>query len=259
MTNQKTHHDFVDLIGETHKTGRHYLERRWNNYYATSYQRVVAQMLEGVSGTVLDVGTSYGHWLPFLKAQGFAEILGVEIDPGRAEHARRAGYSTVFNSDASVLPIADGICDAAVSNDVFVHILRMEDKKAVLREVERVLRPGGIFIVNHAMSRPFGYAGYHVEKYCSFLSLDDWIRLIVESTDFEIVDLKPTYYNWRSRSPTFCVRMLRRLVAVPGICQVLAWWDRRASWRYPLEESDTVYVCLRKRMRAQPENGIGHA
>lgn len=259
MTNQKTHHDFVGVIGETHKTGRNYQERRWNDYYAISYERIVAQMLEGTSGRVLDVGTSYGHWLSFLKAQGFSEILGVEIDPGRAEEARRAGYSTVFNSDASVLPIAEGSCDAAVSNDVFVHILRLEDKAAVLREVERVLRPGGIFVVNHAMSRPYGHTGYHVDQYCSFLDLDDWIRLIVESTDFEILDLKPTYYNWRKTLPPLGVRVLRRLVALPGMDRVLAWSDKHAGWRYPLDDADTVYVRLRKRMSSRTAKGQGRA
>ena len=250
MAEQKTHRDYTDVIGETHKTAKNYREARWNKYYAVSYELIVAKMLEGISGTVLDVGTSYGHWFPFFKARGFSRILGVEVDATRAEQARRAGYSEIFNTDAANLPLADGVCDGAVSNDVFVHILRLEDKAAVLREVERVLRPGGIFVVNHTMSRAFRYKGYHVDAYCSFLELDGWLRLIAESTKFEIVDLKPAYFNWRNMSPPFYTRMLRRLIILPRVHQLLAWSDRRNAWRYPLDDADTVYVKLRKPVKS---------
>ena len=246
VTEQKSHYDFVKIIGETHKTTKSYREKRWNEYYDLSYKRVVAQMLAGTSGTVLDVGTSYGHWFPFLKKCGYSRILGVEIDAKRAEQARSAGYDEVFNTDAATLPLPDGSCDVAVSNDVFVHILRLADKASVMREVERVLRPGGIFVVNHTMSRAYGYEGYHVEGHCSFLDLDGWIQLIKRNTNLKIVDLKPSYYNWRNIAPPLGVRWLRRFIDLPLVDRVLAGWDRQNNWRYPMDDADTVYVRLRK-------------
>jgi SAM-dependent methyltransferase len=246
VAEQKSHYDFVKIIGETHKTTKSHREKRWNEYYDLSYQRIVAQMLAGTSGTVLDVGTSYGHWFPFLKTRGYSRILGVEIDANRAEQARRAGYDDVFNTDAATLPLPDNSCDAAVSNDVFVHILKLMDKVSVVREVERILRPGGIFVVNHTMSRAYGYDGYHVEGHCSFLDLDGWIKLIKRNTGFEIVDLKPSYYNWRNISPPLRVRLLRRLIDLPLVDRIVARWDRQNNWRYPIDEADTVYVRLRK-------------
>ena len=248
---QKSHHDYVHAIGETHKTAKNHRERRWNDYYSASYELVVDRMLTGTSGTILDVGTSYGHWLPFFKHHGYSRIVGAEIDPARAEQARRAGYDEVFNTDAASLPVADDSYDVAVSNDVFVHILRREDKTAVLREVERVLKPGGIFVVNHTMSRAYGYRRDHIEQYCSFLEFDSWIALIKYGSSFEILDFKPTYYNWRCRRPPFFVRLMRRLIDLPLVDQMLARWDRNNSWRYPIDEADTVYVRLRKHAAAR--------
>jgi len=246
MAGQLSHHDYVEVIGETHKTGRSRTERCWNRYYAHVYERIVSGMLPSSRGTVLDVGTSYGHWLPFLRRAGFKTILGVEIDSGRATRARERGYDDVFNCDAAAVPLADRSCDVAVSNDVFVHILRLEDKIAVLREVERVLRPGGVFIVNHTMSRPYGFRGYHVDSYCSFLDLDGLLRLVVDNTGFEILDIKPTYYNWRHQKAPLSIRILRRLISLPGIARVLAWLDQRIASRHAIDDADTVYLLLGK-------------
>ena len=141
---KKTHHDHLDRIGNTAATAVGYLEKRWNKYYLRTEQKTVSNLLKdeiNPESTVLDVGTSHGNWLPFLRQSGFATILGVELDNKRAEQARQAGYDEVYNCDARSIPRAMNSIDAAVSNDVFVHILQMEDKIAVLHEIERLLRP----------------------------------------------------------------------------------------------------------------------
>ena len=94
---------------------------------------------------MLDIGTSHGNWLPLLRQFGFSTVLGVEVDAGRAEEARQAGYDDVYNCDARSVPRPAESIDVAVSNDVFVHILRGEDKAAVVPETERLLsgrKPG---------------------------------------------------------------------------------------------------------------------
>jgi hypothetical protein len=96
------------------------------------------------------------------------------------------------------------------------------------------------------MSRAYGYEGYHVEGHCSFLDLDDWIQLAARNTGLEIVDLKPSYYNWRNILPPLKVRFLRRLIDLPLTDRILARWDRQNNWRYPIEQADTVYIRLRK-------------
>ena len=46
-TEQKTHNDYVDLIGGTHHTGRDKGERSWNAYYRRVYERTLTDLLAG--------------------------------------------------------------------------------------------------------------------------------------------------------------------------------------------------------------------
>jgi SAM-dependent methyltransferase len=95
-----THQDNVARIGGTAATAQGFTERRWNHYYFRVLKQTVETMLVseiGASAAVLDIGTSHGNWLPFLRRLGFLQVVGVELDAGRAELARQAGYDEVHN------------------------------------------------------------------------------------------------------------------------------------------------------------------
>jgi len=133
---------------------------------------------------------------------------------------------------------------------VFVHILELEHKTAALKETERVLKEGGIFILNHPMSKAFGFDEYRVEEYCSFLTLHEFISLITENTNFEITDIKPTYYHFRrTRMPFALTRLTRGLISLPFAPDMLLATDYVHARILPLEQSDTVYVRLQKPTR----------
>jgi ubiquinone/menaquinone biosynthesis C-methylase UbiE len=244
MNTGKTHYDFIDMIGETHETARNYPERRWNQYYHKSYRFTVKRMLGDVRGkSVIDIGTSHGAWFPFLRARGFQPIYGVELDEQRAALAKRGGYDEVYHCDAKKIPHESNSFDFALSNDVFVHILQKEDKIAVLKEIFRILKPGGIFILNHTMSVAFRFSAYHIDKYCSFLSLHEFLSLIIQNTDFTIVDIKPTYYSHRDVLPGIFKKAIRQaLVRAPFGVMLLFLMDYVNVRKKSLEESDTIYL-----------------
>ncbi len=249
MGKEKTHYDYIDVIGETHATTKNYLEKRWNQYYFKSYRYVVNKMLGKVQGqSILDVGTSHGAWLDFLKSKNFMEIYGVEIDSRRAELAKKSGYTEVYNCDAADVPLVNNSIDYAVSNDVFVHILRLDDKIAVLKKVESILKPGGSFILNHAMSRALNYDGYTVEKHCSYLSLHEFIFLIINNTKFEIADIKPTYFSFSNKKRGCLAKALRHIIVMlPLGVSFLFLMDYFHTRSISIQESDTVYLKLRKK------------
>jgi ubiquinone/menaquinone biosynthesis C-methylase UbiE len=249
MGQNKTHKDYIEIIGETCATGRNYEEKLWNKYYFMSYTYTVNKMLGSViGGSVIDVGTSHGNWYPFLKQKGFNEIYGVELDSHRAHHAKQLGYTEIYNCDAAHIPHPSNSIDVAVSNDVFVHILKMEDKVSVVREVERILKPGGIFILNHSMSAAFNYEGYTVSKHCSFLSLQEFLLLLLNNTNYEVLDIKPTYFSFRNGRPSFINKMARALIKLPLSVHLLFFLDYFNSRSLPISESDYLYIKLRKRL-----------
>jgi ubiquinone/menaquinone biosynthesis C-methylase UbiE len=243
----RTHHDNVERIGGTAATADGFMARRWNRYYFRTERRTVRDMLAGEirpGSSVLDIGTSHGNWLPFLRQVGFNTVLGVELDAGRAEQARQAGYDEVYNCDARSIPRPAESIDAAVSNDVFVHILQLEDKAAVLRETERLLRPGGVMVINHSSARAFGYTSAHVEDHCSFLTLDELIRLVRDNSSLIIEDVKPSYYSVMGRPRPRILRNLLMVLPFGGIATSLL--DHYVRRRQPIDLSDYVYLKLRK-------------
>jgi SAM-dependent methyltransferase len=91
---------------------------------------------------VLDVGCGQGIDL-VLYARAGARVTGIDLTPRHVELARAhtAGLGvTVVEGDAESLPFADASFDRVSSNGVLHHT---PDIAAALREIRRVLRPGG--------------------------------------------------------------------------------------------------------------------
>ncbi|HVU63122.1 MAG TPA: methyltransferase domain-containing protein [Phycisphaerales bacterium] len=100
------------------------------------------------SRRVLDVGCGVGHWgrvlLPHLPG---AELVGVDREgewvkkAGEAAAAKGfAGRARYVRGDAGALPFADGEFDLVTCQTVLMHVAQ---PRAVVREMMRVLRPGG--------------------------------------------------------------------------------------------------------------------
>ena len=71
---------------------------------------------------------------------------GIDVEPLACELAReRAPMAEIREGSVTVLPWADGSFDAVVSADVIYHL---DDDGAALREFFRVLKPGGMVVIN---------------------------------------------------------------------------------------------------------------
>jgi SAM-dependent methyltransferase len=89
---------------------------------------------------LLNVGAGQGTFSQLLEARGF-EVTSVDPSPAAVELLRGRVAGPVLAASAGELPFADTSFDAAVLGEVLEHI---EDDLAALREVVRVLRPGGV-------------------------------------------------------------------------------------------------------------------
>jgi SAM-dependent methyltransferase len=90
---------------------------------------------------VLELGCGAGM-LALLKRKGVM-LTGIDLSEVGVLAARRNGYDATFKAELSSLPFADASFDYVVSLDVLGHI-EASEKDAVLAEVKRVLRPGGV-------------------------------------------------------------------------------------------------------------------
>jgi ubiquinone/menaquinone biosynthesis C-methylase UbiE len=99
---------------------------------------------------VLDMGCGTGRFtLPL--AERVKAVSGLDLSPmmlatAREKLADRGLAAELHEGDMAALPFADGSFDVVTSMLAMMHIPR-EDRQQVFREVARVLRPGGRFLI----------------------------------------------------------------------------------------------------------------
>ncbi len=112
-------------------------------YFRATLRAVEARWMHEVQLTepVLDIGSGDGHFASAV----FSRKLNVGIDPDRAvmKSAKQFnGYHHLLQTEGARLPFASASFSSAVSNSVLEHI---PDLDPVLRDINRVLKPGALF------------------------------------------------------------------------------------------------------------------
>jgi 2-polyprenyl-3-methyl-5-hydroxy-6-metoxy-1,4-benzoquinol methylase len=171
-------------------------------------------------GKVLDVGTGFGAFVIAVRRLGF-EAVGIESEQFEVAYARKrierempgADPTCVFHlGDGRSLPFEEECFDAVTLWNVLEHV---SDLRALLKQVARVLKPGGLVFIscpNYASFRQ--EAHYHV-PWCPLMPRK------IASSYLRIRGKNPGYFqtsifyrtNWE------VLRALRRLgmrVEIPG-------------------------------------------
>ena len=113
------------------------------------------ELLAGLSGRVLDVGAGDGANFPHFPT-AVTEVIAIEPEPYLRERAERnaraaAAPIRVIDAVADDLPFEDESVDTAV---VCLVLCSVPDQAAALRELHRVLRPGGeLRFYEHVVAR----------------------------------------------------------------------------------------------------------
>lgn len=119
--------------------------------------RIVERAAPRAQDRVVDVGSGTGL-LTLALAEHVDRICAVDISPAMSEYlaakAQSAGYENVeaITASAVSLPLVDESAELVVSNYCFHH-LSDPDKRRALREVARVLTPGGRLVFADMMFR----------------------------------------------------------------------------------------------------------
>ena len=105
---------------------------------------------------VLDIGCGVGRLTRPIAARA-ARAIGIDISAemlarAREHHADAANIEWVHGDGCSLQPVEDASVDACVSHVVFQHIPNPEVTLGYVRDMGRVLRPGGwaVFQVSNA-------------------------------------------------------------------------------------------------------------
>jgi phosphoethanolamine N-methyltransferase len=101
---------------------------------------------------VLDVGCGIGGYdIALVRDLGAAHVTGTDIEAGVLAEARErasavglGGHLRFVRVDPGPLPFDDGVFDVVFSKDAIVHL---PEKAQMLREMSRVLVPGGALVL----------------------------------------------------------------------------------------------------------------
>ena len=151
------------------------------------------------AGTVLDVGCGSGQTLTWFNHQfGAWRTLGCDISPDAVTAATQLGFE-ITRASALALPYASATADVVISLDVLQHVPLGGGDLIALREMHRVLKPGGwLLLRTNAQSFP--------------ATADDH--------EFQFHRFDPAELEQKLGTAGFQVRRLSRVNALLGLAEI---------------------------------------
>ena len=94
------------------------------------------------TATVVEIGAGYCEFINNIRAR---RKIAVDLNPDTQRHAG-PDVEVILSSTSHIATLDDGVADVVFASNFLEHLTR-EDILATLREVRRVLRPGGRFLI----------------------------------------------------------------------------------------------------------------
>ncbi len=184
-----------------------------SHWWYTGRRKILSSFVEDICRRVtdrrpriLDVGCGTGANLLMLSKYGDAE--GVDVSEDALAFCRERGFENVKLGAAEKLPYDDGTFDLVTALDVVEHL---DDDLAGLREMRRVLRPGGrVLLFVPTFMFLWGLqddVSHHRRRYRM-----PELRRVLEQAGFEIE--RTTYANITFFMPILAMRKLMRLTGL---------------------------------------------
>ncbi len=183
----------------------------------TAIRQALRSQLACFTGSFLDVGCGVQPYKPMLM-QAPSQVkryVGMDL-AGNAVKTYRAVKPDV-EWDGRTIPLADGSMDSAMATEVLEHC---PDPVAVLREIHRVLAPGGVFFFTVPFLWPLHDVPYDEYRYTPFA-----LERLVAQAGFRDATIKPLG-GWDAS--------LAQMLGLWALRRPMPAWKRRVMKRLTL-------------------------
>lgn len=148
------------------------------------------------TGSILDVGCATGDFLSVMQTFNGWRVYGIEPSHSALKYARQQVGLDVTEGVLNIAPFGDQSFDAITMWDVLEHVY---NPKKVLQDVARLLKPEGVFVVNHpnidSIDRKlFGdmWLGYELPRHL-YLFPGDLLKSLMADLGFKEVERRCVY------------------------------------------------------------------
>lgn len=153
------------------------------------------------NAVILDAGSASGAFLRQLGEEGYKNLYGLDLERYISEDVRVKDFKTAdFNTDK--IPFADNMFDAVTAWCVLAHL---ENPHHFLREINRILKPGGVFIatVPNTNSNSEKLNFYRKGEFIAYKPHNDhiaiWTPSLVQKTTARYFDIIDTCYLLKNK------------------------------------------------------------
>jgi len=183
----------------------HQVEDRhwWYRGRRTVLEGVIARLALPEHARLLDAGCGSGRNMVELARHG--TVTGVELSQTSVEIARGRQVGEVIAGSVLEMPFAENSFDLAVTLDVIEHL---QDDLAVLRELRRVVAPGGSLLVT-VPAYQWLWSGHDVINHHHRRYTRRSLRRVAERAGWRQV--RTTYFNSLLLPVAILLRVLDRL------------------------------------------------
>jgi ubiquinone/menaquinone biosynthesis C-methylase UbiE len=115
---------------------------------ATLTRRIVDLIAPDTAGIALDAGCGLGASMTFLRQVGFRTVIGLDLEDELLREARKK-HQCLARADLAHLPLPDS-CLAMILCEC---VWNLTERRQVLREFARSLRPGGFLALTDIYAR----------------------------------------------------------------------------------------------------------
>jgi ubiquinone/menaquinone biosynthesis C-methylase UbiE len=195
------------------------------------YARLFLKLLPrpAQANAVLEIGAGTGRFTALVLERGFS-VTATDVNPGLLEGLREKVSQTgaadrcrIEVQDMFDLSYADHAFDLVYSINVLPRLLTLEDQRAALLEIARVIRPGGRLLFNYRNSRSF--YRFFFRKHTA---APDEIGVILAEAGLRIVDQRGQQFSsvmLFNRLPMFLNRLIVKLDVALSHHFVSHAWD----------------------------------